>query len=83
MRETHWYILNNLLLIQIWLPIRPFSRKEASAITNIIRIAKVDVANHNCDIAVVVDADGDILVHFKSPVTYSILIQKIHSNCIC
>ena len=53
-------------LLLIW----PFSRKEAFAITHIIRIAKVDVANHNCDIVVVVNADGDPLVHFKSAVTY-------------
>ena len=58
-------------LFKIWLPIRPFSRKEASVITNIFRIAYVDFANYNCDIVVVVDADGDPLVHFKSTVTYS------------
>ena len=69
MRETNWNILNNLLLFKIWLLIRPFSRKDASAIPNTIPIAYVDVVNHNCDI--VVDAAGDPLAHFKSPVTYS------------
>ena len=31
----------------------------------------VDVGNHNVDAVVVVDADRDPLVRFKSPVTYS------------
>ena len=62
MRKTYWYILNNLLLIQkSWFLIRHFSRKDASAITQIIPIAYVDVANHNCDIVVVVDANGEPL----------------------
>ena len=48
-----------------------FSRKEAFAITNIIWIAYVYVANHNCDMIVAVDADADPFVRFKSPVTYT------------
>ena len=37
-----------------------------------IPIAYVDVANHNFDIVVVVDADGDPLVHFS----HLLLIQN-------
>ena len=51
--------------------IRPFYRKEAFAIQNTNRRAYVDVANHNVTVVVVVDADRDPLVHFKSPVTFS------------
>ena len=63
MGETHWYILNHLILIQNL--VKHFSRIKAFAITNMIRIAYVDVANHNCDIAVAVDFDGDPLIQIK------------------
>ena len=77
----------NLLLI------RAFSRKEDFSILNIIQTGYVDVANNNFDVVIVVDADGDLLVHIKSPVTYSktcylfknlLLIQKpfIYSTVI-
>ena len=62
--KTHFDILNHLLLIQNWLLIRPLPRKEAIAITTIIIITYVDVANHTCDV-VVVDADGDIYIPIK------------------
>ena len=53
------------------LSIRPFTRNEAFSIQNIIQTAYIDVQNHNVADVVVVHADRDPLVHFKSPVTYS------------
>ena len=58
-------ILNHLLLIQKLDTYSAFTKKEAFDITNIIRITYVDVANHNCDVVVVVYADGDLYVPIK------------------
>ena len=85
MRETHWYILNNLLLIQNLVTYAAFFKKRSLCYHNFIRIAYVDVANHNCDIVVVVDADGDPLIStFKITcylfVTYSVVIKSLISR---
>ena len=69
---THWYILNHLLLIQKkLLLIQPCSRKEPIAVPNIIQNAFVYVANNNIEVVVVVNDERELLVHIKSPVTYS------------